>query len=217
MCHHAQCASHTHLSHPSCKGKSSSTSHGISNEHCRTAFSGGFTHFRCTNASLHVQQVVSVPQPSDSSWSSHITTYTSTTLSGVSYRPLTSSSRPSTAHPATPRAAHQGSHPRPASARDHTGRLTAGHASAHSPGSPVSAAAAVVRMDNGHLHVTQLVQSKGQQQSGYRSVSPVSGGSTGATPSPAQTPCSVLSRPSTAGQHRLLFAQRAPCCGTVAT
>ncbi|KAL0050091.1 hypothetical protein WJX82_004313 [Trebouxia sp. C0006] len=150
------------------------------------------------------QQVASVPQASDSSWCSQIPTYTTTTHSGASYRPLTTSSRPSTAHLATPRAAHHGSHPRPASARDHTGRLATGHASAHSPGSSVAAAAAaaVLRMDGGHLHVTQLVQSKGQQQSGFRSVSPISGGSTGATPSPAQTPCSVLSRPSTAGQRR---------------
>ena len=176
----------------------------------------GFTPFRCTNASLHLPQVASVPQASDSSWCSHITTYTTTTHSGASYRPLTSSSRPSTAQPATPRAAHHGSHPRPASARDHTGRLAAGHASPHSPGSSVSAAAALLRMDGGHIHVMQLVQSKGQQQSGFRSVSPISGGSTGATPSPAQTPCSVLSRPSTAGQHSLLLAHCASCCGTLA-
>ncbi|KAL0042270.1 hypothetical protein WJX77_008145 [Trebouxia sp. C0004] len=148
------------------------------------------------------QQVASVPQASDSSWCSHITTYTTTTHSGATYRPLTTSSRPSTAHPATPRAAHHGSRPRPASAQDHTSRLAAGHVPAHSPGSSVSAAAAVLRMDSGHIHVTQLVHSKGQQQSGFRCVSPISGGSTGATPSPAQTPCSVLSRPSTAGQRR---------------
>jgi len=158
-----------------------------------------------------VPQVASVPQASDSSWCSNIATYTTTTHSGASYRPTTTSSRPSTAHPATPRAAHHASHPRPASARDHTGRFAAVHATAHSPGSSVTAAAAVLRMDSGHLHVTQLIQSKGQQQSGFRSVSPVSGGSTGATPSPAQTPCSVLSRPSTAGQHSLLLAHCA-CC-----
>ncbi|KAL0041510.1 hypothetical protein WJX79_005750 [Trebouxia sp. C0005] len=148
------------------------------------------------------QQVASVPQASDSSWCSHITTYTTTSHSGASYRPLTTSSRPSTARPATPRAAHHGSHPRPASAQDHTGRLAAGDTSPHSPVSSVAAAAAVLRIDTGHLHVTQLVQSKGQQQSGFRSVSPISGGSTGATLSPAQTPCSVLSRPTTAGQRR---------------
>ena len=169
-------------------------------------FLAGTTHFTCTNASLHVPQVASVPQASDSSWCSHITTYTTTSHSGASYRPLTTSSRPSTARPATPRAAHHGSHPRPASAQDHTGRLAAGDTSPHSPVSSVAAAAAVLRIDTGHLHVTQLVQSKGQQQSGFRSVSPISGGSTGATLSPAQTPCSVLSRPTTAGQHSLLLA-----------
>ena len=77
-------------------------------------FLAGYTHFTCTNASLHLPQVASVPQASDSSWCSHVTTYTTTTHSGVTYRPLTTP-RPSTAHPATPRAAHHGSHPRPAS------------------------------------------------------------------------------------------------------
>ena len=115
--------------------------------------------------------------------------YTSTTHGTVSYRPVVSSSRPSTAQPSSPRAVFNSPRPRPASAQQPTN-------------SRMSASSAPVSKDRPHvqpaahaaLQVNSLVHSRG-----HRSVSPISGGSTGATPSPAQTPCSVLSRPSTAG------------------
>ena len=143
---------------------------------------------------------VQVMQPTDGRWQPEANsctatvTYTSTTHSGVSYRPSTASTRPSTAHPSSPRAVPNSRQARPASARESSGRhsLAVGLKDKASmlPGIPV-----VVHSDKTHLQITKLVHSKG-----YRSVSPMSEGSTGATPSPAQTPCSVLSRPNTAGR-----------------
>ena len=147
---------------------------------------------------------VQVMQPVDGAWQPEANsctatvTHSSTIHSGVSYRPSTACARPSTAHPSSPRAMPKGQPARPASARESSGRRSVASLAVglkdKAPmllGTPV-----VVQSDNTHLQITKLVHSKG-----YRSVSPVSEQSTGATPSPAQTPCSVLSRPNTAGRQ----------------
>ena len=125
-------------------------------------------------------------------------TYTSTTHSGVSYRPSTASTRPSTAHPSSPRAVPNSRQARPASARESScHRSVASLAVGLKDKAPVlPVTPVVVQSDNTHLQITKLIHSKG-----YRSVSPMSEGSTGATPSPAQTPCSLLSRLNTAGRQ----------------
>ena len=141
-----------------------------------------------------------VTQPADGRWQPEANrctasvTYSSTTHSGVSYRPST---RPSTAHPSSPRAVPDSRQARPASARESRGRHSFASLAAgvRDKASVLAGVTVVAQTDNTHLQITKLLQSKG-----YRSVSPVSEGSTGATPSPAQTPCSVLSRPTTAGR-----------------
>lgn len=151
-------------------------------------------------------QVASMSQTSGDSWTAQVVTYTSTSHSGVSYRPSTSCSRPSTAHPATPQAANHTPRRRPTSACDRTAKPASGHTLPQRPMSSLSAAVAVSGLDTGHLHITQLVHSKAQQQLGQRPVSPFSGGSSCVTPSPAHTPSSVLSRPGTAGKGGLYHA-----------
>lgn len=128
-------------------------------------------------------------------------THTSTTLAGVSYRPQTSSPspRPSTARPATPRATHHTPKSRPATAHAKASKSSSVAVTVKSSGL-LAAAAAVSGADSAQLSIAHF--SHVQHQSGRRSVSPISGGSTGVTPSPAQTPCSVLSRPNTAGPRR---------------
>ena len=155
--------------------------------------------------------MLQVLQSADAMWhaNSHTAavTYASTTHSGISYRPSTASNRPSTASNRPSTASHRPStaHPscftpvpssrqaRPASARESSGR---GSAAALAGGlrdkTSMLGSSVVAHPD---MQITKLLHSKG-----YRSVSPMSDGSTGATPSPAQTPCSVLSRPTTAGR-----------------
>lgn len=151
-------------------------------------------------------------------------TYTSTTHSGVSYRPSTASIRPSTAsnrpstasnRPSTasnrPTTAHASSltpgpstqQARPASARESSGhRSVATLAGGLRDKTSMLGTSVVLPPDSTHLQITKLLHSKG-----YRSVSPLSEGSTGATPSPAQSPCSVLSCPNTAGRgNRHMFS-----------
>ena len=145
-------------------------------------------------------QVAGMPQTSGDSWSAQTVTYTSTSHSGVSYRPSSSCSRPSTAHPVTPQATNHTPRRRPTSAHVQTAKPVCGHTLPQRPMSSLSAAIAVSGLDTAHLDITQLVHSKAQQQLGQRPVSPFSGGSTCVTPSPAHTPSSVLSRPGTAGK-----------------
>lgn len=139
-----------------------------------------------------------VLQAADGSWQPNTfttaVTYTSTTHTGFSYRPLSASSRPSTAQALSPKAVHNSSRARPASARESsTPRSAVSIPVASKEKLPVSPVG--VQPDDIRPQITRLVHSKD-----HRSVSPLSEGSTGATPSPAQTPCSVLSRPSTAGR-----------------
>lgn len=131
----------------------------------------------------------------DDKWQPSTTavTYTSTTHSGVSYRPGTASSRPFTAHPHSPRAVPNSRQARPASARESSSRRSVASLAGGLKGK-ATMAPDVLQSDTTHLQITKLLYSRGR-----RSVSPMSDGSSGATPSPAQTPCSVLSRPNTAG------------------
>ena len=144
-----------------------------------------------------------VVQPADGRWQPEANSctasafYSSTIHTGVSYRPFTASTRPSTAHPSSPRAVPNTLQARPASAQESSGRRSVASLAVGLkdkatvlPSTPV-----VVQSDNTHPQITQLVHS-----TGYGCVSPMSEGSTRATPSPAQTPCSVLSRPNTAGR-----------------
>lgn len=121
-------------------------------------------------------------------------TYTSTTHSGVSYRPLTASSRPFTADPLSPRAKPNSRQARPASAQESSSRRSVASLAGGLQGK-ATMSSDVLQSDTTHLQITRLMDSRGR-----RSVSPMSEGSSGATPSPVQTPCSVLSRPNTAGR-----------------
>ena len=140
-------------------------------------------------------------QPADDRWQPNscttAVTCTNTTHSGVSYRPLTASSRPFTAHPHSPRAVPNSRQPRPASARESSSRRCVSSLAGSLQGKATMACDGL-QSDTAHLQITKLFQNRGR-----RSVSPMSDGSSGATPSPAQTPCSVLSRPNTAGRLSL--------------
>lgn len=169
-----------------------------------------------------VCNVLQVLQSADGMWQANsgtaAVTYTSTIHSGVSYRPSTASirpstasnrsstasnrpstasNRPSTAYPSSLTAAPGSQQARPASAQESSGRRSVAALAGGSRGktSMLLGTSVVLPADNTHLQITKMLQSKG-----FRSVSPLSEGSTGATPSPAQTPCSVLSRPTTAGR-----------------
>lgn len=127
--------------------------------------------------------------------------YTSTAHPCVSYRPQTASPRPQTAHPVTAGTPHSRSKARPATAHTKSIKSNTTSALTVNSASLLSAAAAASAQSNVQLSVTHVSQI--QQRLGRRSISPMSDSSTGFTPSPAQTPISVLSRPSTAGEYML--------------
>lgn len=174
---------------------------------CSVGISAALSRQLPSTAADAVCNVLQVLQSADAMWQANslaaAVTYTSTTHSGVSYRPSTASNRPSTAsnrpstaHPSSLTLLPNSKQARPASAQESSGRgSVAALAGGLRDKTSMLGTSVVVRPDNTHMQITKLLHS-----TGYRSVSPMSEGSTGATPSPAQTPCSVLSRPSTAGR-----------------